>query len=155
MACPSAECAVLAQAAGGAGRLLKPPAEPARLLFTDEPGLQSMLWRALLEGVTCLTDFLGHTWRPRELPADEHHFSPFPQWKVGTMRTALYQDMLVTEVSCSLQENTSNVEDPHVHMTKSQKQKQTLHDETAPAWHAQSMALLCHWMCFQGPAVAG
>ena len=63
------------------------------LPFAPERGWQRGLWAAMQECVTSLGDFLGHPWRPAVLPPDEHHITGFPSQCVGTMRSALYQEV--------------------------------------------------------------
>ena len=52
-----------------------------------------MLLGALKEGATLLTDFLAHHWRPRRLSPDAHYISAVPSYYIGTMRSALYQEV--------------------------------------------------------------
>ena len=54
-----------------------------------------MLLGALKEGVTLLTDFLAHHWRPRHLSPEAHYISIVPSYYMGTLRSALYQDKVL------------------------------------------------------------
>ena len=75
----------------------KPPVEPARLpyrVWQNAPAWQTALWESLTEGVTAISDFIGHPWRPPSLAADEHHVIGFPSIGVGTVRSALYQQVM-------------------------------------------------------------
>lgn len=77
----------------GADKLRRLPAQPARLPFKTEWGWQIELWRALGEGIMCIADFIGHPWRPRDLPANEYHMTAIPLAFVGTQRSAPYQEV--------------------------------------------------------------
>lgn len=97
MCLPHVRAPVLAQAEKGAGtrKLHKPPPEPARLSYKLEWSWQLPLWQAMTEGVAPITGFLGHPWRARGLPAHEQHGTgfPFPCQCVGSVRSALYQEV--------------------------------------------------------------
>ena len=93
-----AYCNVWAQAHldTGAGKLHKPPAQPARLPTAPWAGTwQNLLWMGMVEGVISIADFLGHPWRPRSLPAHQYSLTAFPSESVGTMRSVLYQRVSV------------------------------------------------------------
>ena len=78
----------------GEEKLLKPPARPARLPFAAELTWQRALRKSLTEVVTSLSDFLGHLWRPVSLPVDEHHVNSWPAQRVGSTRSALFQEVM-------------------------------------------------------------
>ena len=75
--------------------MLKPPAEPARLPFlAAEMVWQRVLRMCLMECTTLLTDFLGHPWRlPATRPVDQHFVNFFPSCRIGSARTALFQEV--------------------------------------------------------------
>ena len=56
-------------------------------------GPGSALSTSLDEGITLLSDYLGQPWRPYELPVTEHYAAGFPSHTIGTMRSALYQEV--------------------------------------------------------------
>ena len=78
-----------------AGKLLRAPAEPARLPYAPKALWQADVWKALAEGVTSISDFLGQGRRPDDVALDVHHMTGFPSQFVGSMRTALYQEQVV------------------------------------------------------------
>ena len=86
---------VLAQADRGANgkKLIRPPAEPARLPYMAEWAWQGELWLALSEGITSIADYLGYPWRPLGMTPDRHHITSFPGQCVGTIRSPLYQEV--------------------------------------------------------------
>ena len=53
----------------------------------------NQLLMSLLEGTSCIADFLGCFWRPCELPC-QHNLSGFPSHSVGTGRSALYDEVM-------------------------------------------------------------
>ena len=98
--CPSTTCGlvtcadspVLAQMKG----VLRPSAEPARLPPAAKQLPAYMRLKALMEGVTLLSNFLGYNWRPRQLPPEAHYVSGFPSHCIGTLRSALYEEQVMS-----------------------------------------------------------
>ena len=97
-----AYCAVQAHAHldAGAEGLHRPPAQPARLPSPPWAGTwQLVLWRGLLEGATCIGDFLWHPWRPCTQPAHLDYMTAIPSECAGAMRSVLYEKVSVTNMN--------------------------------------------------------
>ena len=76
--------------ATGAAKLLGRPDEPARPPHAAACTLPDMLFAALAESVTCVSDLLAHHhWRPEDLAPDAHYVANFPSCRLGTLRSAL------------------------------------------------------------------
>lgn len=80
----------------GVEKLLRSPAETARLSFTARLGWQRALLQGLAESATTIADFLGHPWRSCELPPDEHCIISLPSQHSGSMRSPLFQEVMGT-----------------------------------------------------------
>ena len=87
--------AYLAQSNQGtcARKLLRPPAEPARLPYKPICGWQSALWEALAQSADHIAHFVNHPWS-RKVPVHEIHVDGFSSQFVGIARTALYQEVM-------------------------------------------------------------
>ena len=91
--------------AQGAEKLLKPPAEPARLPFSAELTWQRALRTCLMQSATLLSDFLGYPWQQPRVPPNQHYIVCFPSHAMGSARTALFQEVMEasTGVPCTWQ----------------------------------------------------
>ena len=77
-------------AAQGVEKLLKPPAEPARLSFAAELTWQQRMLEAILESVATAADFLGiPRRRPKDLRVDQYKISTYPShWAARGARSS-------------------------------------------------------------------